>query len=64
MRYNSDKRKLGIAVNHSASNVASWTVRSLSRRLLLSLGFVPILSNVNLALGAPIPRMEDPEIIR
>lgn len=28
------------------------------------MGVVPILPNVNIALGAPVPQMEEPEIIR
>ncbi|KAL2945055.1 Peptidyl-prolyl cis-trans isomerase FKBP16-1 chloroplastic [Bienertia sinuspersici] len=63
-RYIDDKRKRGIAANYSAPKFASGTVRSLSRRFLLSVGFLPILSDLNLALGAPIPQMEDPEIVR
>ncbi|KAL2945070.1 Peptidyl-prolyl cis-trans isomerase FKBP16-1 chloroplastic [Bienertia sinuspersici] len=63
-KYIDDKRKRGIAANYSAPKFASGTVRSLSRRFLLSVGFLPILSDLNLALGAPIPQMEDPEIIR
>ncbi|XP_021745059.1 peptidyl-prolyl cis-trans isomerase FKBP16-1, chloroplastic-like [Chenopodium quinoa] len=57
-------RKLNVTANYSVSNFASLTARNLSRRMLLSMGAIPILYNVNLALGAPIPQMEEPEILR
>ncbi|XP_021740739.1 peptidyl-prolyl cis-trans isomerase FKBP16-1, chloroplastic-like [Chenopodium quinoa] len=57
-------RKLNVTANYSVSDFASLTARNLSRRMLLSMGAVPILYNVNLALGAPIPQMEEPEILR
>ncbi|CAO2831589.1 unnamed protein product [Amaranthus hypochondriacus] len=62
-RFNSKKR-ICVAAECSGFNFSSWNVKGLSRRLLFFTGFVPILSNVNLASGAPIPQIEEPEIIR
>ncbi|KMT12993.1 hypothetical protein BVRB_4g090700 [Beta vulgaris subsp. vulgaris] len=64
LQQSADTRKIIVAANYSVAKFASQTVRSLSRRLLLFTGFVPILSNGDLALGAPIPQIEEPEIIR
>ncbi|XP_057549317.1 peptidyl-prolyl cis-trans isomerase FKBP16-1, chloroplastic [Amaranthus tricolor] len=62
-RYSSKKR-IRVDAECSGFNFSSWNVKGLSRRLLFFTGFVPILSNVNLASGALIPQMEEPEIIR
>lgn len=63
-RYSGATSKLIVTANYSVANFASWTVRNFSRRLLIFMGVVPILPNVNIALGAPVPQMEEPEIIR
>ncbi|KNA12165.1 hypothetical protein SOVF_128310 isoform B [Spinacia oleracea] len=63
-RYSGATRKLNVTANYPVCMSASWTVSNLSRRMLLFMGAVPILSNVNLALAAPIPQMEEPEILR
>uniref|UniRef100_A0A7C9DVL8 Uncharacterized protein n=2 Tax=Opuntia streptacantha TaxID=393608 RepID=A0A7C9DVL8_OPUST len=58
------KMMSSIPVNYSSANYHFCEVVRLPRRVLLLLGLVPVVSNVNLALAAPIPQMEEPEIIR
>ncbi|GMH05846.1 hypothetical protein Nepgr_007686 [Nepenthes gracilis] len=53
-----------IVTKNNRSGFSSFLARSLQRRSLLYMGFVPILSYPSPFLAAPIPEMEESEIIR
>ncbi|KAH9607186.1 hypothetical protein KSS87_021252 [Heliosperma pusillum] len=64
VRCNGGAKKISVAGIYSASSFASCTTVIHSRRLLLFMGSIPFWSNMNPAYGAPLPQMEEPEIIR
>ncbi|KAJ8422941.1 hypothetical protein Cgig2_008699 [Carnegiea gigantea] len=64
IRCRGKKMMSSIPVNYYSANYCPCGVVTLPRRFLLLTGLVPVLSNVNLALAAPNPQMEEPEIIR